>query len=284
MLEPILQGLRDVDGVQGALIVDAAAAVVAYNAHAIYDTGMLQQVARAVTNSIDSVQLVQDDWDMLNAHFGDGQLVLRSLRTAGDKPRRYVLAVIADATLNVAFLGVALRVAAGKLVAELESAASAAGSGSQIPVAIAGGTGRFPKVELPRSESDGRGIPSAGNTGEWSRPIDSRPIARSGLTWSGDTNSGIIPAYGSQTSGPIAGGSEVHVTDAASTSFLAGATKALAASVGPMAKVFVKEAVREVCGDRPFSRAEGAILLAHLAALIDDPDDRAAFQRATRGL
>lgn len=273
MLEPILQGLRDVDGVQGALIVDGAAAVVAYNAHAIYDTAVLQQVARAVTNSIDSVQLVQDDWDMLNAHFGDGQLVLRSLRTAGDKPRRYVLAVIADATLNVAFLGVALRVAAGKLVAELESAASAAGSGSQIPVAIAGGTGRFPKPELPRSDT------SSGNTGEWQRSA----VARSGLSWSGDTNSGIIPAYGSQT-GAVAGGSEVHVSDAASTSFLAGATKALAASVGPMAKVFVKEAVREVCGDRPFSRAEGAVLLAHLAALIDDPDDRAAFQRATRGL
>lgn len=259
MLEPILQGLRDVEGVQGALVVDPAASVVAFHAHAIYDAQVLQQVARAVTNSVDSIQLVQDDWDMLNAHFGDGQLVLRSLRTSGERPRRYVLAVIADATLNVAFLGVALRVAAGKLVAELE----AAGSGSAIPVAISGGTGRFPRVE------------------------PSQPLARSGMSWSGDTNSGIIPAYqppSPGSSGIIAGGSEVQVVDSASTAFLAGATKALAASVGPMAKVFVKEAVREVCGDRPFSRGEGAVLLAHLSALIDDPDDRAAFQRATRGL
>ena len=108
MLEPILQGLREVDGVQGAMIVDQTAAVVAHRAHAIYDLSVLQQVARSVVNSVDSVQLIQDDWDLLTAHFGEGKLLLRNLRTTGVKPRRYVLAVIADATLNVAFLGVAL--------------------------------------------------------------------------------------------------------------------------------------------------------------------------------
>src|SRR4029079_16979660 len=112
MLESILQGLREVEGVQGEMFVDAAAAVVAHRAHSIYDLGVLQQVARSVVNSIDSVQLIQDDWDMLTAHFGDGKLVLRSLRIAGARPRRYILTVIADSTLNVAFLGVALRVAA----------------------------------------------------------------------------------------------------------------------------------------------------------------------------
>jgi hypothetical protein len=48
--------------------------------------------------------------------------------------------------------------------------------------------------------------------------------------------------------------------------------------------VFVKEAVRKVCGGRPFSRADGPALIAHLAATIDDTDDRATFQRATRAL
>src|SRR4051794_34560326 len=115
MLETILQGLRDVEGVQGAMIVDPTAVVVAHRAHTIYDVAILQQVARSVVNAVDSVQLIQDDWDMLTAHFGDGKLLLRSLRAGGMKPRRYVLAVIADATLNVAFLGVALRVAASKL-------------------------------------------------------------------------------------------------------------------------------------------------------------------------
>src|ERR1041384_319768 len=118
MLEPILQSLREVEGVQGAMVVDGSATVIAHRAHAIYDLSVLQQVARSVVNSVDSVQLIQDDWDTLTAHFGEGKLLLRSLRTTMNRPRRYVLAVIADATLNVAFLGVALRVAAAKLVAE----------------------------------------------------------------------------------------------------------------------------------------------------------------------
>jgi hypothetical protein len=76
----------------------------------------------------------------------------------------------------------------------------------------------------------------------------------------------------------------VSVVDSASSAFLSGCTKALAASVGPMAKVFVKEAVRKVCGERPFSRADGPAVLAQLTAAIDDTDDRATFQRATRTL
>jgi predicted regulator of Ras-like GTPase activity (Roadblock/LC7/MglB family) len=247
MLEPILQSLRDVEGVQGAMIVDHAAAVIAHRAHAIYDLAVLQQVARSVANSVDSVQLIQDDWDLLTAHFGEGKLLLRSLRMT-TKPRRYVLAVIADTTLNVAFLGVALRVAAAKLVAELEAAPAA--HHAAVPVAIPGGsTGRHPIADQSRPE-----------------------LAKTGLSWSG------------VSSGSGVGSSDVSVSDSASSTFLSACTKALAASIGPMAKVFVKEAVRKVCGERAFSRADGPALIAHLAAAIDDPDDRAMFQRATRAL
>jgi predicted regulator of Ras-like GTPase activity (Roadblock/LC7/MglB family) len=251
MLEPILQGLREVEGVQGAMIVDHTAAVVAHRAHAIYDLAVLQQVARSVVNSIDSVQLIQDDWDMLTAHFGEGKLLLRSLRTipAAARPRRFILAVIADATLNVAFLGVALRVAAAKLVAELEAAPAGVPVGSA-PVSLASGsTGKLPTIEPARPE-----------------------LAKNGLTWSG------------VSSGSGVGSSDVGVADTASSTFLSACTKALAASVGPMAKVFVKEAVRKVCGERPFSRADGPALLAQLATTIEDSDDRVMFQRATRAL
>jgi predicted regulator of Ras-like GTPase activity (Roadblock/LC7/MglB family) len=253
MLEPILQGLREVDGVQGAMIVDASAAVVAYRAHTIYDLPVLQQVARSVVNSVDSVQLIQDDWDVLTAHFGEGKLLLRSLRTTGAKPRRYVLTVIADATLNVAFLGVALRVAAGKLIAELEA---------NVPTPV------------PPHSAPGVPVPLAvGSTSKVQPSEQSRPeFAKVGLSWSG-----VSPGSG-------VGSSDVGVTDAASSTFLSACTKALAATVGPMAKVFVKEAVRKVCGERPFSRADGPALLAHLAATISDNDDRASFQRATRAL
>ena len=249
MLEPILQGLRDVEGVQGAMIVDHTAAVVAHRAHTIYDLTVLQQVARSIANSIDSVQLIQDDWDTLTAQFGEGRLLLRNLRTADAKLRRYVLAVIADATLNVAFLSVALRVATGKLVAELD-AAPVAPHGAGVPVPVA-----------------------SGSTGRYTIPDPTPPeVARSGLSWSG------------VSSGSGVGSSDVGVSDSASSTFLTHCTRALAASVGPMAKVFVKEGVRKVCGERSFSRGDGPALIDHLATQIDDPEERAAFERATRGL
>ena len=253
MLEPILQSLRDVEGVQGAMVVDSGAGVVAHRAHAIYDLAVLQQVARSVVNSIDSVQLIQDDWDMLTAHFGDGKLLLRSLRVTGSRPRRYILTVIADSTLNVAFLGVALRVAASKLLGELEATPQVTSQSGPIPIA----TG------------------STGGSGRLALPDQSRPeFAKTGLSWSGSTTS----------TGSGVGSSDVGVSDPSALTFLSGCTKALAASLGPMAKVFVKEAVRKVCGERPFTRADGPALIAHLAAGIEDSDDRASFQRATRAL
>lgn len=255
MLESILQGLREVEGVQGAMIVDSAAALVAHRAHSIYDLGVLQQVARSVVNSVDSVQLIQDDWDMLTAHFGDGKLLLRSLRTGGSKPRRYILTVIADASLNTAFLGVALRVAASKLLVELESGTGPA-VGSQVSA--------MPQVSVPSASHVSGRIPMVD-------PVRPPEVARSGISWSGSSGSGV-------------GASDVAVADTASSTYLSACTKALAASVGPMAKVFVKEAVRRVCGERPFSRADGPALIAQLSATIDDSDDRASFQRATRAL
>src|SRR5262249_20382896 len=158
-------------------------------AHTIYDLSVLQQVARSVINSVDSVQLVQDDWDIMTAHFGDGKLLLRSLRVAGSRPRRYILAVIADATLNVAFLGVALRVAAAKLTAEPEAGVPTPSAVSApIPIASASSTtGRVAVADPSRPE-----------------------IARTGLSWSG-SGSGSSPGSGV--------GNDVGVTDSVSSTF-----------------------------------------------------------------
>lgn len=264
MLEPILHSLREVEGVHGAMVVDDEAAVLAYRTHAIFDdVSVLHQVARSVLTAVESLQLVQDDWDVLTAQFGEGKLLLRSLRTA--QSRRYILTVIADANLNVAFLGVALRVASQKLVLELEAMANGSQSGP-IPVAFA--------TQPTRTEQSSR-------TERSSRPEMSR-AGQSG-SWAASSGTGL-------RTGPIAtvgvptGTGEIGALDSASLSFLSAATKALAASVGPMAKVFVKEAVRKVCGERPFSREDGPAVLAHLATTIDDTDDRASFQRATRAL
>jgi hypothetical protein len=257
---------------------------------------VLYQVARSVLTAVESVQLVQDDWDVLTAQFGEGKLLLRSLRTT--QARRYILMVIADANLNVAFLGVALRVAVQKLVLELES--PQASQSGPIPVTFASGsTGRFPAMDSTRTEQPrtgttwgssgvGTGVTGGSSAGSSAgssfaagsgASINSGGSGGSGAGGGGGFGSGVSPASSDAGVPGVPG-----VMDAASSTFLSAATKALAASVGPMAKIFVKEAVRRVCGERPFSRADGPAVLAHLASTIDDTDDRAMFQRATRTL
>lgn len=261
MLEPILQSLREVDGVQGAMLLDAGAAIIAHRTHTIYDLPVLQQVARAVASTIDSVQLIQDDWDLLTAHFSDGKLLLRSVRVGAGKQRSYALVVIADSTLNAAFLGVALRVAASKLAVALEAGPPAP---SAVPDA---GPAATP------GPSQAQAQPGRPSVAEPKRP----DLSKAALRWS--------VAGATSTAGSAVGGySEVKVSDPESSTFLTACTRALGASVGPMAKVFVMEAVRNVCGDRVFSRVDGPALLARLAAGIQDGDERAKFQRVTRAL
>jgi hypothetical protein len=72
----------------------------------------------------------------------------------------------------------------------------------------------------------------------------------------------------------------VAVADPASGAFLARCAKELAHCVGPIAKVYVEEAVRRVTPDAPFAMAQARALLEDLAAQIEDPDDRAAFRKA----
>ncbi|HEY0194117.1 MAG TPA: hypothetical protein VGC42_23530, partial [Kofleriaceae bacterium] len=158
-----------------------------------------------------------------------------------------------------------------------------------IPVSFAsGGTGRFPRVDSGRTELSGQSWSGSPDTGV-SRGTNSHVGRQTGPIATAHSGSNVTPtpAPGSGVgngSGVGRSGTEIGVADGASSTFLAAATKALAASVGPMAKVFVKEAVRKICGDRPFSRADGPAVLAHLATTIDDSDDRAMFQRATRAL
>ena len=175
--------------------------------------------------------------------------MLRSLRTTAAKPDRHVLAVIADGSLNIAFLGVALRVAAAKLIAALDAARSPAALGVSAPVATPSATGgRIPAAEPLRAEPP-----------------------RTSVTWSGGAVSSVASAG-------------IEATDAASAAFLSACTTALATSLGPIARIFVRDAVRKVCSDRPFSRSDGPALLAQLSAMIESAQDRAAFQRATRAL
>ena len=98
-------------------------------------------------------------------------------------------------------------------------------------------------------------------------PADSRPVlANSGLSWS-------------KTSSSI-GLSKVQVSDPAAGAFLGRCAKALAYTVGPIAKVYVEEAVRRVSPEVPFSMAGAVALVEDLAAQIEDEADRKQFKAA----
>jgi hypothetical protein len=98
-------------------------------------------------------------------------------------------------------------------------------------------------------------------------PADSRPVlANSGLSWS--------------KTGSSVGLSKVQVADPAAGAFLGRCAKALAHAVGPIAKVYVEEAVRRVSPDAPFAMSGAAALVEDLAAQVEDAEDRKQFKAA----
>jgi hypothetical protein len=97
--------------------------------------------------------------------------------------------------------------------------------------------------------------------------VTASEIASSGLHWSGLGGSSTLSASG------------VAVADAVSSALLTSCTKLLANAVGPMAKVFVKDAVRKISAGQPFSKAMYAALITELEKEIEDLDDAAAFRK-----
>jgi hypothetical protein len=245
-MEAILQSLMDVSGVTAALVFDGSGHLVGHRGQAIYDRALCEQVSGALARALDAVRLQDEGWESLVAHYADGKLVLRRIGTA-EEP--HVLALVATAALNPSFATVAIRVAAGKLRRLLEGGASssAAASGAA-PSAASSSVAAAPS---------GSSAAAAGS----SRPV----LASSGLSWSKVSSVGL---------------SRVSVADPASGAFLSRCAKELAQHVGPMAKVYVEEAVRRVSPDAPFALAQRAPLVEDLAGQVEDADDRAAFLKA----
>jgi hypothetical protein len=240
-METILQSILDVAGVSAAVVFDAAGRLVCHRGHSVYDRGLCEQLSGTLVKAVDTIQLQQEDWDSILAQYADGKLLLRNLGAGGGSA--HVLAVIADATLNPSFATVAIRVAANKLRKALEG-----GSASQPGASAASGSSPPPAAISPA-------------------PADSRPVlANTGVSWS--------------KAGSSVGLSRITVADPASGAFLSRCAKELAQHVGPMAKVYVEEAVRRVSPDAPFSLAAAGRLLEDLSGQIEDGDDRAQFRKA----
>lgn len=177
-----------------------------------------------------------------------------------------MLVVIADNRINLSFAGVAMRVALGKLKALIDNnlgASSAALRGIDVapppPSALSG------SIAQTSGPSTAGGFSTVSHQPPASR-LPHSEIANSGLTWSGVSGSSSVS------------GSAVYVTDPASAEFLTICTKVLARSVGPMAKLYVRDAVRKLCAGKPFSRDISEELMTELVQQIKKPADAAQFR------
>jgi predicted regulator of Ras-like GTPase activity (Roadblock/LC7/MglB family) len=260
-MDAILQTLQDMEGVNGAVIADRTGQVLAYRAHALYDSALLSQVSKAVVTAIDSVKLMQQDWESVTVQFEEGKLLIRSLAsgTQGKTPE-LTLSVIADMRLNVSFAGVALRVAVAKLKAIFEAGNGMPDfTGGMVPVIK---SPLPPPAAVPSSSRMGVAAPSpAAQRG--SNP----EFSASNLNWSG---------FGGNSS---LSGSGIAALDAASSAALAACTKALARSVGPMAKRYVKESLGRICPDRPFTKEMIPALVVELEKYLEDPGHADEFRK-----
>lgn len=267
-MEAILKGLRDLEGVNGTFLADSTGLLCAYSAESIYDSSLLTQVSKAIANAIDSVKLLQDDWETITAQFTEGRLLIRSVPATSRKGGpSYILALIADARLNPSFATVAIRVAIGKVKAALEA------NGGVLPASAVGSAAIAAPVQvLSASSPTHLGVSNAATLSSSHATVNAPEVAASGLSWSG---------LGGSSTTSVSG---VAVADAASSAALTACTKCLAKAVGPMAKVFVKDAVRQISAGQPFSRAMLPALVAELEKNIEDRDDAAAFHKAASKL
>jgi len=253
-MNTILQGLLDLPGVNAALLLDGAGRLAAFRGKAIYDQALCEQVGATLVKAVDSIQLQQEGWETIAAQYVDGKLLLRSLGTVGGGA--HVLAVVADGTLNSSFATVAIRVAANKLRKALEG-----GSTSQLP-----GSGVSTGATPPPLPSSGSQVGLSGSQVSLSGSPLPPAVANTGMSW---TKAGSSVAL-----------TGIQVGDPASGSYLSRCAKALARAVGPMAKVYVQEAVRRISPEATYTMALKGRLIDDLAGQIEDEDDRKAFLKA----
>ena len=270
-MDYILQSLHELEGVNGAIVADEKGQILGWHAHPMYDAELLKQASKAVVSVVDSVKLLQEEWESFTGQFGEGKLLIRNLTdTSKPEPQTITLTVIADARLNVSMATVAIRVAVTKLKGAL-----AKGIPSPVPLgtaqesattAIGARVAPAPPNQAAASAIGGGGAGSSFGSAGNARS-SSAEVATTGLSWSG-------------LSGSSTTGSGVSVADSASAAFLTACTKALAKKVGPLAKVLVKEGVAKVSPEQPFSLARAKELILELEKHIKNPAEAQQFRQS----
>ena len=249
-METILKTVSELAGVTTTFVFNGQGQVLASQGQSIYDAELLQEISGGLVKSLESVQLQTPDWETVTAQFEEGRLTAKSLGKGADG-HSYVLAMVSDTQLK-AFAAVALRVAVQKLKAVLDGGTPASSSPA-LPTPLA--STRVPLPPPPPPPSAAASQPA---------------MASSGMTWS--------------KTGQSSASSGIDVVDAAASAFLSRCTKEYARCVGPMSKVYVKEAVRRVSPSAPFAVALARKVVEDLAGQVDNPEKQARFRKAMENL
>jgi predicted regulator of Ras-like GTPase activity (Roadblock/LC7/MglB family) len=287
-MDPILLALTELPGVTAAMVFDVHGQLVGHRGHAIYDRSLCEQVSTMLVKAIDSIQLQQPDWETITTQFADGKLLLRNLGSPGGQP--HFLAVIADPAMNPSYATVAVRVAVGKLKRALDGGAVSSPTQQSRPASSLSQPARSPLPSVPPSVSGQTppistysAPPAMTSNPRTTDPGMTHPsppslqaieagakpgLSASGLSWSRAGNTG----------------SQVTVADPASSHFLTRCSKELARHVGPMATVYLKEAVRRISPNVPFSMELARQLVDELARQIEDAADRGKFKDSLKNL
>jgi hypothetical protein len=91
--------------------------------------------------------------------------------------------------------------------------------------------------------------------------------------------SAVVASTGTAWAKSSPGLSNLAVADPGAAAFLARCAKELARHVGPMAKIFVAEAVRRIATAGPFALSQRRALVEELTLQVEDPSARDALKR-----
>jgi predicted regulator of Ras-like GTPase activity (Roadblock/LC7/MglB family) len=265
-----LDELCGMQGVNGAFLLSEEGQLIEFSAPPIYDREIITQAAASLSRATESMSVQHNDWDTLVAHFEDSKLFILKMEGA-------TLCVLADSNLNLPFLKVAIRVAKRKILKRL-AAASTAGMGvSSSFSAYASQFSDTYNSQAPVSAGFPSGSHSIHPHGSYASLSHSTPEQHpGGLGSSFSDNSSL---FWSGLGGTGMQSSAVSVADEASSKMLTKISDSLASIVGPMAKVFVKEAVRRICPAEPFDMRHVRHLITELEQQhIVDNDDLQEFR------
>lgn len=262
-----LDALSSVDGINGVFLCSDQGDLVEFSASEIYDQETLLQASSVVARATESISVQHDNCDNMVAHFKDGKLIM--LRVDN-----HILCVITNAGTNMPFLNVAIKVAKKKLKRQFEKNENTMENSSlpyqsSIPSNFNNNSDMRTNSSIEQSNTQ----PSMHSSFTPHNPTQNSSMKNSGfssnseLLWSGMGASAM-------------NSSAVAVADKNASQMLTKLSQALAEVVGPMAKVFVKEAVHKICTMEPFSMQHVKLVLKELEEQhVTDPDEIKTFRQ-----